>query len=72
MILLFPPQSPDFPVIAERFQDHAPAPVMSCKSTFEAVTVPAVIVYAVHLVDDCTSNLLVAELPASVRVQETV
>ncbi len=29
-------------------------------------------VYAVHLVDDCTSSLLVAEFPASVRVPETV
>ncbi len=29
-------------------------------------------VRAVHFVSDCTSNLLVAEFPASVRVPDTV
>lgn len=42
VILLFPPQSPLFPVIADRFQLPAPAPFISCMSTFEAVTVQAV------------------------------
>lgn len=29
VMLLFPQQSPLFPVIAERFHDHAPPPIMS-------------------------------------------
>ena len=36
-----PPQSPELPVMAERFHEPAPDPVMSCRSTFEAVTVHA-------------------------------
>lgn len=68
VILLFPQQSHELPVIADRFHDAEPAPSISCMSIFDAFTLQAVRVLIVHLVDDCTSNLLVAELPPSVRV----
>lgn len=42
VMLLFPQQSPLFPVIADKFQLPAPAQFISCMSTFEAVTVQAV------------------------------
>ncbi len=42
VILLFPPQSPESPVIAERFQEAEPAPSISWMSTLEAATVQAV------------------------------
>lgn len=67
-----PPQSPELPVMAERFHEPAPAPVMSCRSTLEAVTVQADRVYVVPFVDDWTRSLFVAELPASVRVPDSV
>lgn len=47
-----PPQSPEFPVIAARFHEPAPAPVMSWKSQLEHVTVTAVIVLGVPITFD--------------------
>lgn len=67
VIPLLPQQSPLFPVIAERFQLPAPAPFISCMSTFEAVTVQAVSVTCVHFVKDSIERRLVTELPASVK-----
>ena len=73
VIPLFPPQSPLFPVIAERFQEAEPAPSISWISTFEAVTVVFTVrVTCVHFVVDCTRRRFVAELPASVNTQEIV
>lgn len=63
-----PPASPDPPVIADRFQEPAPAPVMSRKSALVTVTVAAVRVRAVPMVSEATSNLLMALLPLMVRV----
>ncbi len=68
----FPPQSPLFPVIAERFHEAEPAPIISWISTFEAVTVAAVSVTCVPLVVDCTRRRFVTEFQARVRVPETV
>lgn len=68
MIPEFPPQSHELPVMADRFQDPAPAPVMSCRSTFEAVTVQAVNVLAVPFTLEDIKYLFVAELPDNVRV----
>ena len=68
----FHPQSQERPVIADKFHDQAPAPVMSLKSAFVTVTVAAVIVDAVPRVDEFTSILLTVELPLIVRVPVTV
>lgn len=63
-----PPQSPDRPVMALRFHEPAPAPVMSRKSTLEQETVAAVIVRAVPTVFEAIRTLLVVELPLTVKV----
>jgi len=63
-----PPQSPDPPVIADKFHDPAPAPVMSRKFTFVIVTVAAVSVLAVPIVLEVTKTLLTAEFPFIVKV----
>lgn len=68
----FPPQSPEFPVIADRFQDPDPAPVMSWKSALVTVTVAAVSVLAVPMVFDFTRIRFIAELPVIVNVPVTV
>lgn len=67
-----PPQSPESPVIAARFQEPAPAPVMSRKSTLEQETVAAVIVRAVPMVFVLTSTRLVTELPFMVNAPVVV
>lgn len=68
----FHPQSPLFPVIAERFHDAEPAPSISWISTLEAVTVSAVIVTCVPLVKDSIERRLVTELPVSVKTPNMV
>lgn len=66
----FPPQSPEFHVIAERFQLHAPVPVMSWKSALVTVTVAAVRVLAVPRVLDFIKILAVVDVfPFMVSVQ---
>ena len=73
VIPLFPPQSPLLPVIAARFHEAVPAPVISIKLTLEAVTVVLqVIVIGVPAVSDETMMRLIVELPARVRVPVTV
>ncbi len=72
MIPELPPQSPEFPVIACKSQEPAPAPVMSMKSQFVTDTDPAVIVLDVPKVSDCINALLVTELPLIVRRPVTV
>jgi len=68
VIPVFPPASPEPPVIPDKSQLPAPAPVMSWKSVLVTTTVPAVSVRAVPRVFDLTSILFVAELPLIVRV----
>lgn len=68
----FPPQSPDRPVIADKFHEPAPAPVMSMRSAYVIATVAAVKVIPVPGVALEISILFVVEFPLSVRVPEIV
>jgi len=72
VIQLLPPQSHVYPAAADIFQDAAPAPVMSWKSTLSTDIAAAVIVLAVHFVFDCTRKRFITELPVIVRVPDTV
>lgn len=63
-----PPASPELPVMAERFQLPAPAPVMSRKSALVTDTVAAVRVLGVPSVSDVTNTRLMAVLPLIVSV----
>jgi hypothetical protein len=72
VMLELPPQSPEPPVMADRFHEPAPAPVMSCKSTFVHVTVAAVIVLAVPRVLDLINALAETDVPFDVNVPDTV
>lgn len=49
---LFPPQSPDNPVMADKFQEAAPAPVISMKSDVWIAFEADVIVLAVPTVEE--------------------
>ena len=70
----FPPQSPEPPVIADKFHEADPAPVISLKSTFEAVIVPLqVMVRGVPMVLDDTRSLFSCALyPEAVNSLITV
>jgi hypothetical protein len=67
-----PPQSPELPVIADRFQLPAPAPVISAKSAFVTVTVAAERDRAVPNVLLAIRTRLVALFPFIVKVPVTV
>jgi len=71
-MFVLPPQSPDFPVIADASNDVPSA--MSRKSTFDQVIVAPllVIVQAVPSVLDWTSSRFVTLFPVSVKVPVTV
>lgn len=58
----FPPASPEFPVIADKSQLAAPAPVISWKSALDTLTVAAVIVIAVPRALGVINVLPVVEL----------
>lgn len=66
------PQSPEFPVIADRFQPEAPAPVMSSQSECWLATVAAEIVTLVPFTVDLISTRFITELPFRVKVPDTV
>lgn len=68
VMFVFPPQSPDPPVMADRFHEPAPAPVISWKSALVTVTVAAVSVLAVPIVSEDISILLFAAFPFRVSV----
>ncbi len=68
VIQVFPPQSPELPVIADRFHEPAHAPIISWISTLEQTTDDAVSLKGAHLVPELTNNRFITELPASVRV----
>lgn len=63
-----PPQSPEPPVIADKFQLPAPAPVISEKSLYEHATVAAVRVRVVPKALDATMRRFPPEAPFIVRV----
>jgi len=63
-----PKASPELPAIADRFQEPAPAPVMSIKSALVTVTVAAFRVAEVPTVRLLTKSRLVTLLPLIVSV----
>lgn len=65
----FPPQSPELPEMAEIFQDPAPAPVISRRSTLVSDTFAAVIVTAVQIVLDVIRYLFIELFQLIVNVQ---
>ena len=69
---VFPPQSPELPVIADIFPEPAPAFVMSCKSRFENVKVPQERVRAVPCTSEFKKSRLITLFPAIVQVPDTV
>jgi len=68
----FPPQSPEFHEMTDKFQLPAPAPVMSWKSALVTVTVAAVIVLAVHRTYDFIRRRFITEFQVTVNVQVTI
>lgn len=72
VILEFPPQSPDPPVMADKSHEPAPAQVISCKSMLVRAVVPAEIVLAVPFVLEPINSLFIDEFPPSVNVPVVV
>lgn len=68
----FPPQSPDNPVIAERFQLPAPAPVISLMSKYVHDTDAADIVLPVPSTSLRINRRLIALLPLAANAVVTV
>lgn len=65
----FPRQSPELPVMPDKFQLMVPAPVISLKSTLVRLEIKAllVMVLAVPKVSLVTKSLFIAEFPSKLR-----